>query len=279
MSLVDDGYLTPEIGSWGEEKYRLVRNYADLFATSMKKKWDTRIYIDLFAGAGRARIKRSGKIVLGSPLLAMEIRDPYDKYIFCEENGPKIEALQKRVQSGYRSLKTAFAPGDANQVVKKILAELPAYSKNKKVLGFCFADPYKLRNLNFATIRALANRFIDFLILIPTGMDALRNQKQYERPNDPTVDNFLGNANWRDLWHKARKERTKFDRFITQEYERQMRKLGYKYGGTQESVLIRSTEKKLRLYRLSFFSRHQRGEEFWNEARKYSEDQRNLFRD
>ncbi|MCI0417245.1 hypothetical protein L0222_31130, partial [bacterium] len=60
---------------------------------------------------------------------------------------------------------------------------------------------------------------------------------------------------------------------------RQMRKLGYKYGGTQESVLIRSTEKKLRLYRLSFFSRHQRGEEFWNEARKYSEDQRNLFRD
>ena len=26
----------PEIGSWGEEKYRLVRNYAQIFATSMK---------------------------------------------------------------------------------------------------------------------------------------------------------------------------------------------------------------------------------------------------
>lgn len=80
MPLVDDGYLAPEIGSWGEDKYDLVKKYAQMFATSMKKKWNTRIYIDLFSGPGRARIKRSRKIVLGSPLLAMDIQDPFDRH-------------------------------------------------------------------------------------------------------------------------------------------------------------------------------------------------------
>lgn len=110
-------------------------------------------------------------------------------------------------------------------------------------------------------------------------MDALRNQKQYEKPTDTTVDDFLGDSDWRNRWLKASTQGVKFDRFIIEEYERGMSRLGYKYGGTQDSVLIRSTEKKLRLYRLSFFSRHPRGQEFWNEARKYSQHQGDLFRD
>jgi hypothetical protein len=56
-----------------------------------------------------------------------------------------------------------------------------------------------------------------------------------------------------------------------------MKKLGYHYGGVESSVLVRSTEKKLPLYRLGFFSRHRLGDKFWKEARKYSQDQRPLF--
>ena len=76
----------PEIGSWGEEKYCLVRNYAQIFASSMKDKWHCRVYIDLFSGAGRAKIKDTGKIVDGSPLIALGIENPFDRYIFCEQN-------------------------------------------------------------------------------------------------------------------------------------------------------------------------------------------------
>ena len=269
MPLGDDGYLTPEIGSWGEDKYDLVKKYAELFATSMKKKWDTRVYVDLFAGPGRARIKRSQTIVLGSPLIAMSVRDPFDKYIFCEEDTEKLKALKNRVQAEYAQLNAVFVPGDANKVANKILDELP-YSKEKRMLGFCFADPYKLKNLNFQTIKTLSKRYMDFLILIPTGMDALRNQTLYEKSGDTTVQDFLGDPEWSERWRGARKQGIKFDRFITEDYERRMSDLRYIYGGTQDSVLIRSTEKRLRLYRLSFFSRHPRGQEFWNEARKYS---------
>lgn len=59
----DDGLICPEVGSWAEEKYRLLALYDELFSTGMKYKWDQRVYIDLYAGAGYGRIKGSKKIL------------------------------------------------------------------------------------------------------------------------------------------------------------------------------------------------------------------------
>ena len=60
----DDGLTTPEIGIWGIEKYRLISCYAAMFSKTMANKWDCIVYLDLFAGAGRARIKENNKIFL-----------------------------------------------------------------------------------------------------------------------------------------------------------------------------------------------------------------------
>ena len=64
----------------------------------MKRKWDFRVYIDLFAGAGRSQIEGTSRIVLASPLLALEIIDKFDLYVFCEKDETKMDALIKRVQ-------------------------------------------------------------------------------------------------------------------------------------------------------------------------------------
>ena len=69
--LEDDGLATPEVGRWAETKYRIVGLYNYLFSTGMKKKWDCRVYIDLFAGEGRSRIEGTKHIVPASPLLAL----------------------------------------------------------------------------------------------------------------------------------------------------------------------------------------------------------------
>ncbi len=65
--------------------------------------------------------------------------------------------------------------------------------------------------------------------------------------------------------------------FIAEMYSTQMRRLGYRVGGLNESVLIRSREKNLPLYRLGFYCRRDLGERFWQETKKYSTDQQNLF--
>jgi len=79
--LSDDGLIAPPVGPWGEKKYLLVRNYAQIFANSMKNKWDCRVYIDLFAGAGRSKIEGTSRIVLASPLLALGISDKFVCYL------------------------------------------------------------------------------------------------------------------------------------------------------------------------------------------------------
>ena len=71
ITVSDDGLYTPEIGDWADKKYRLLWHYANLFATSMKKKWDKRVFIDLFSGSGYARIRGTTRVVQTSSLLAL----------------------------------------------------------------------------------------------------------------------------------------------------------------------------------------------------------------
>jgi len=270
-------YHLPEIGSWGEEKYHLVRNYAQMFAKSMKDKWQCRVYIDLFAGAGRAKIKGTGKIVDGSPLIALSIDDPFDRYIFCEENAKNIDALSKRVKAHYPSLDTHFVPGDANDSVDEILSLIPQYSSTYNVLGFCFVDPFKIDNLKFNTLRRLSAKYMDFLVLIPTGMDARRNVSYYMKYNSRHVEKFTGRLNWRDEWPQAEMRGENFGLFFIKQFCTSMADIGYKYTTAEDSVEIRSTEKNLPLYRLAFFSKHPLAHKFWGDVKKYSTPQLNLF--
>jgi three-Cys-motif partner protein len=276
LSAPDDGLELPEVGPWAEDKYRLLWTYADLFATSMKGKWQ-RVYVDLFAGAGCARVKGTQRILLGSPLLALRVRHAFDKYIFCEAATPLLSALRARVAASAKAGSVDFVPGDVNENASAILASMPAHSADSRVLAFCFADPFRLSDLRFATIATLAQRFVDFLVLIPTGMDGLRNEQLYLAEGNNVVAEFLGNGKWRESWFHEREGGRRFDAFLAEEFGRSMKELGYLYGGLGDSKLIRSTEKNLPLYRLSFFSRSVLGGQFWEEARKYSFDQHELF--
>ncbi|MDT5124000.1 MAG: hypothetical protein QOC96_3482 [Acidobacteriota bacterium] len=275
--LKDDGLITPEIGAWGEEKYRLVSIYAKMFATSMKGKWDCRVYIDLFAGAGRARIENTKRIIPASPILALNIPDKFDKYIFCEVNPSNMQALQERVSRDYPNVTCQFILGDTNKSVDRILQEIPIPRRGFKVLCFCFVDPFKLENLKFDTIRRLSSRFVDFLILIPSGMDAHRNIANYIKQTNRTVDSFLGTSNWRDEWKQAESQGEGFGHHLVRRFGKQMEEIGYIDLGIEETVHIRSTEKNLPLYHLAFFSRSALGRKFWKDAKRYSQDQRPLF--
>jgi len=95
----DDGLSCPEVGSWAEEKHRLVSLYAKLFSSGMKDKWNRRIYVDLYAGAGYNRVRGTSKIILGSPIRALTLEHPFDKYVFCEQDAENLEALKVRLNA------------------------------------------------------------------------------------------------------------------------------------------------------------------------------------
>jgi len=274
--LEDDGYETPEIGSWGEDKYERIRYYTLEFLNATKNRWDCRVYIDLFAGSGRGKIKGTNKILNGSPLIALKASPPFNRYIFCESNIDLLDALIKRVFREHPGFPVEFIPGDVNKNVKLILDKIPTPSKSFKVLSFCVVDPFKADNLKFLTIAELSKIFVDFFVLIPSYMDFHRNPKNYINQSSRVVEEFLGNANWRDAWRVAEAKGDEFSIFIVKEFGKQMARLNYIDKGLGGAAKICQPENRSPLYHLALYSRSELGSFLWEEAKKYTDPQLDL---
>ena len=265
----DDGLIHEEVHAWSEEKYHLVQHYASVFCKSMRSKWSALVYTDLFAGPGRSRIDNK-RIIDAPPLIVLSSEFSFDKYVFCDVSDKKTEALRKRVSTLFASKAVRVLNGDANKITSEILREIPQYKPGYKVLGLTFVDPYKIDNLKFETIKILSARFMDFLVLLPTDMDAQRNVSTYEKPENKKVDEFLGTSEWRKTWAAAKAHGEHFGMFIANEFTHSMEHLGYKDPGIENMKLVRSVDKNLPLYRLALYSRHDLGKKFWKDAVKYT---------
>lgn len=271
-----DELPTAEIGVWAIDKYRVVELYDELFSTGMKQKWETRVYIDLYAGPGYASLRGRKRILLGSPLRALGVPHPFDKYIFCESDPSLMNALQIRVSRLFPNVPADFILGDCNDQLEEICNAIPPYSKENRVLSFCFADPYDI-SIKFSTVRKLSTYYLDFLFLLALYMDANRNLDHYVSPANHKIDDFLGLPEWRLRWQSAHAEGIGFPQFLAQEYCKQMETLGYLPLPFHKMRHIRSDDKNLPLYSLALFSRHPLAHEYWDQVLEYSSDQRSLF--
>jgi three-Cys-motif partner protein len=242
----------------------------------MKDKWGKRVYVELYAGAGYSKIRGSTKLIVGSPLLALRAKHPFDKYIFCEENPENLEALKYRVKHAAPTADVVYVPGDCNRVAAAILEKIPTGSSTDTVLSLCFADPFDI-GLKFETLRSLSCRFVDFLVLLAVYMEANRNYERYVSNEATKVDEFLGSTTWRGRWVIAREKAVGFPQFLAMEFARSMETLGYLPTPLHRMKRVRSDEKNLPLYYLALFSRNDRAHKFWDEVLKYSTDQTMLF--
>lgn len=277
MDAHDDGlYYQHDVGAWVEDKYRLVSLYETLFSTGMKRKWDTRIYIDLFSGSGLVRVRGTNRFFWGSPLFALQAKDPFDKYIFCESDAVALDALRSRVQTLFPQANVCFVHGDCNEKAEEICSKIPTPSSGNKVLSFCFVDPFDL-SVKFSTIRRIADGFVDFLILLALGMDATRNRRHYLDPTNQKVDDFLGLPDWRDRWtEQISKNKISLPRFLAETYAKQMETLQYLPVAFHQMKQVRSDVKNLPLYHLALFSRHKLAYKYWDDVLKYSASQMSL---
>ena len=270
-ALADDGLPAPPVGNHAEEKYKLVTLYAQLFARAMGRKWSMS-YIDLFAGAGRCRIGDSQRLALTSPtrILGLDVR--FDRYVFCDLDEEAASALRVRADRDFPDREVRIHQGDANTLAMAIAAQIPP----RGTLSFCFLDPFRMDNLQFSTIAALATRRMDFLVLIPSGMDGNRNENIYIKLDDRHVERFCGAADWRDRWAKEKGANLSFGDFIAKEFGRSMTALGYIDPGLEQSHPVRMDEKNVLLYRLALYSKSQLGIKFWGHTKHYGLPQMNL---
>jgi three-Cys-motif partner protein len=199
-------------------------------------------------------------------MIALGIEPSFDRLIFCEKDALRMAALKDRCLRQHPDRNIQFIPGDANENAAEILRHIPQHRRGHGVLTLCFVDPYMLRNLRFATLDALSGRWMDFLVLIPSEMDAQRNEQTYVADESAVISDFVGSDDWRIRWRGARSG-LRFGHFVIEEFGRSMEGIGRIKQELHEMWRMKNTVNR-ELYHLALYSRKELGGKFWREARK-----------
>lgn len=272
---VDDGLLIPSTGRWTATKLDYLRRYLERFIVSMReKKWRAIHYIDLFSGTGKYQLRGTDRVVLGSPLIALTQKRPFDRYFFSDINPENIDVLKQRCTPSPHFEKIRFYVGDANTQVAKVKEEIDGID-NKYLegvwssLNIAFLDPFGLE-LEWKTVETLAKSNRMDLVVYYSQMGITREAPKVIGKKPPTaIDDFFGGTEWRDIYREYQEKSEMFlHRKLLDLYKGKLKDLGYVIRDIQNEPLIRSTKRRAPLYRLLFASKHNLGNKFWNDVIK-----------
>lgn len=249
----EEGFATPEVGLWSRRKYHFLGRYLDAFTTAMKDKWPELHYVDLFAGAGHAKLKPSGDLVFSSAILAARTRFPFTQLHLCDASQRNTAALTMRLRGYALQRPPRILTGDANDRIDELLAAVPT----RDALCMTFADPFGL-HLDFETVKAVATRQSDLVVLVADNMDALRNWAAYYSANpDSNLDRFMGEPGWRDLLANTAQE--KQASALRSRYRERLKSCGYAYF---EEVRVQNSSDR-DIYTLVYASKSPVGLKIW----------------
>lgn len=275
--LSHDGHYTPSIKSHSLEKIQLHNYYASLFSTSMKKQWPQRAYLGLYSGAGRAKVEETGEIVETTAMSVFRLRNPFTKYIFVDNEAYCIKALDERIATLQTPHDTTLICDHVGAAVPHIIEAMPSFTPGHGLISFCFIDPFAA-DLDFQVIKTLGTRFkMDFLILLMLGRDIRTNfRRYYDNPNDTRIAALIDEPNWREEWDREGHSQRYLIRFLLRKFDAAMTQIGYHATHPAESHPIRVIGKKVFLYSLVFYSKHELGVKFWQASRAGTDPQTSL---
>lgn len=260
----DDGLFIPTVGEWSHDKHYFLMRYIDAFTTSMKnKKWTGLHYIDLFAGAGIEKLEKSGKLELGSAMIAAQAG--FTQLHLCEKVKRSYEALKSRVYK-IRPDAQVFN-GDANEKITDIVGQIP-----NGTLSLAFLDPYGL-HIEFETLKILSGIRSDLIIFFPDRLDVLRNWEKYYLENPKSnLDRCLGTgADWRAKINETPRER--LAEVLRELYVSQIKDIGY-----TNFEYERITMGGHPLYVLIFCSRSDLAAKLWRGISQVKADKQRTFK-
>ena len=278
----DDGLKTCNYGKWTEEKLDYLTRYIERFETSMRDKpWRARHYIDLQAGPGKCRVKRTTRVLLGSPLIALTTEHPFTGYFFVDNDHGNVEALRRRCSQSSLTSKVIIFEGDCNIVVDEIVKHVKAIDSHFirgawPSLNLAFLDPEGFE-LRWETVAKLASLARMDLIINFSIYGLRRFMPICIKQDHSDIDDFFGGTEWRDIYYKYAGHSGRV-RALLDSYKDKLGALGYEDVRDSTEPLIRNTLRRAPLYYLVFACKHRLGNKFWNDiAQQNLQGQRPLF--
>ncbi len=285
--LGNDNYPVQCVGAWAEDKYYFLERYLNASREARRKFSDqgNAVFIDLFSGPGRCMIREKKEEITSGGFRAMELNEaPFNEYIFCDIDERNTEAFRHRSQQKQNCI---FYTGDSNKTIESIVN----YLKKKDYRYHCaYVDPFAPENLNFNTLKTLAQfKRMDMLIHFPIG-SIHRNLDNWMNKTNTILDTFLGTDTWRERIEDARKNAKRNDYYVLIDvFKEQLKSIGYPEEGLklqesergfleQLSTVSIKNSRNVNLYVLILASKHELGQKIWNSIIKIDpRGQRSLF--
>jgi three-Cys-motif partner protein len=190
-----------EIGPWSEVKLDILKRYAVEYSkilSNQKNPSFFHVYIDAFAGAGVHLSKKTGEMVLGSPLNALLVEPPFREYHLIDLDGDKIDGLGEMI--GKRN-DVLLHKGNCNQVLLQKV--FPRVQRNDYRRGLCLLDPYGL-TLDWKVVQEAGTmQSLDVFINFPIydiNINVLRRDSSTALPlHIERMNAYWGDESWRDV--------------------------------------------------------------------------------
>lgn len=225
----------PEVGLWAQEKLerlgRYLSEYTTILANQRRQNGDrifTTYYIDAFAGGGVARVRsvesepapgfsadlfgaepaapepEVQQVIDGSPRVALNLTQPFDRLRFIERN-PRRVALLRALQDEHPGRDIKIIEQDCNQWLREKVIGAPAgtWQRTRAVV---FLDPFGM-HVPWDIIEGLgALNGVEIILNYPLHMAIQRlmpkggSLKPEERER---IDAYFGDPSWYDIVYKA----------------------------------------------------------------------------
>lgn len=214
------------VGPWAKEKLDALGRYLDFYTKVLKNQtWCRTIYVDAFAGGGRAVVRAEIKsdeqgpslfldenqidaeqhqLVDGSPRVALDVANPFSRYIFIDPDparGDELEGLCREYKGRYIDVLRTTAAKGIDWVVSRRIS-------TRTHRGVAFLDPFGAQ-LEWASIQKLAHTGL-FEVVINFGLNMtiqrmLPNSGEVPEIWAKRLDAYFGSHAWFNEVYRERR--------------------------------------------------------------------------
>lgn len=195
-----------EVGIWSELKLEILEKYGAAYTKAFARHPGLKkYYVDAFSGPGSHLSRATGDIVDGSPIRALRINPPFDKFYFIDLDEGKTAYLKERC--GNRP-DVHIETGDASNYLIHSLLPTIAYTKFNRAL--CLFDPYGLhldwRAMKMAGESGAIDMFLNFPVMDMNRNAIWHNQAAAPQEGIERMNFFWGDDSWRQAAYVAQRQ-------------------------------------------------------------------------
>lgn len=261
----EDHLLVRGVWPHSAKKSWMVSRIVDVVSKAMSGKWRELGYVELYAGPGRLLDQSTGLELPGSPIEALRVRAPFDKYIFCDFDDDCVAALDQRTQREPVGSRAEVRRGDATDAQH---LEYIAGRFDRGSLVIVYLDPARPQDMTWQTVKLLATKLanVDLIINLPVNSLQRAISGPYARDAEARAAGaFLGHPDPHELmqWDRTHSHHVAGTTQAIRDYfDQQLGGLGF----LPPARRVVDYSAGVPYYDVLYASRHPLGVELWDRA-------------